>query len=124
MIDVSKFVCILDFMGRSTSDRPLSLRSRTLGNVMPPTGPKLDDLREESICGDDVECFSARRCKIGGRLGDCGISSVDLSKSALFVLRLNWLGLRFIDNIGGLINDGEDGSSDGTAEDVVDAKGG
>jgi hypothetical protein len=80
---------MLDFMGRSISESPFSLRSRTLGNDMPPGGPKLADFSVESMCGDEVECFKARRCRIGGMLGDLGTSSVVLSKSELFVFRLN-----------------------------------
>lgn len=52
--------------GRRNVDRPLSFRSSTVGIVIPPTGPKVADLRPESMWGDEVECFSARRWRIGG----------------------------------------------------------
>jgi hypothetical protein len=87
---------------------------------MPPGGPKLADFRVESICGDEVECFSARRWRIGCMLGDLGTSKVVFSKSELFVFKLNWLGFRFIAGIWGLIKDGELGSIGGAAAAVED----
>lgn len=101
--------------GRKNSERPDSLRSRTVGMVMPPAGPKVADLRVESMCGDEVECLSARLCRIGGieRVGDEGTSSTVtglLCRSCELVFRLSWLGLRFIAGIVGLMKTGDDGS--------------
>ena len=82
--------CMPDLLGRRTSERPDSLRSRTLGKVIPPGGPKVDDLRPESMCGDEVECLRARRCSMGGIPGEGGTSKVVLlTKSVVLVLRLN-----------------------------------
>jgi hypothetical protein len=90
---------------------------------MPPGGPKLADLSVESICGEEVECFSARRWRMGGMLGDFGTSKVDaLSRSELFVFRLSWLGFRLIAGIWGLINDGELGSIAGAGATAEDEK--
>lgn len=97
--------------GRKKDDRPVSFRSSTVGIVIPPAGPKVADRRPESICGVDVECFRARRCKMGATVGEFGTSrGVRVMRSEELVLRLSWLGLRFIGAILGLMNDGEAGS--------------
>lgn len=72
------------FDGRRNSERPDSFRSSTVGMVMPPAGPNVDDFSPWSICGEDVECFKARLWSIGGiaRVGDAGISiRVGLTRS-------------------------------------------
>jgi hypothetical protein len=62
--------------------------------------------------GDEVECFRARRCNIGGIDGDVGISRVVrlMMRSDVLVLRLSWLGFLFMAGILGLINEGDEGS--------------
>lgn len=63
------------------------------------------------MCGDEVECLSARRCRMGGIAGDGGTSRfVRVMRSEVLVLRLSWLGFRFMAGILGLINDGDEGS--------------
>lgn len=63
------------------------------------------------MCGDEVECFSARLCSIGGSPGDCGTSRVVfIIRSEELVLRLSWLGFLFMAGIIGLMNDGDEGS--------------
>jgi hypothetical protein len=63
------------------------------------------------MCGEDVECFNARRWRIGANTGDVGTSRVVfVIKSFELVFKLSWLGFRFIAGILGLIKDGEDGS--------------
>lgn len=47
--------------GRKNVDSPVSFRSKTVGIDMPPGGPNVADFRPESMCGDEVECFNARR---------------------------------------------------------------
>lgn len=77
-------------VGRRISDSPDSFRSRTVGIVIPLAGPKVADLRPDSIWGEEVECLRARRCRMGGTDGDDGTSSVPpLTKSEEFVLRLS-----------------------------------
>lgn len=112
MMAASKVKFMLDFMGRKNSDSPDSLRSRTLGKVIPPGGPKVDVFKEDDwIEGDDVECLRARRWRIGGMPGDAGTSSdVLLIKSEALVLRLRRLGFLFMAGIAGLIKEGEQGS--------------
>jgi hypothetical protein len=88
-----------------------------LGKVIPPAGPKVDDFIPESMWGVDVECLSARRCRIGGRAGELGTSRVFLiMRSDVFVLRLRLLGLRFMPGIFGLMKDGEVGSDTSEVE--------
>lgn len=98
--------------GRRKDERPDSFRSSTVGIVMPPTGPNVADLRPDSICGVDVECFSARRWRMGAAtVGELGTSSVvRVIRFEEFVLRLSWLGLRFMGAIVGLMKAGEQGS--------------
>jgi hypothetical protein len=48
-----------------------------LGKVMPPGGPKLADLRPKDMCGEEEECFRARRWSMG-MAGEGGTSSVVL----------------------------------------------
>jgi hypothetical protein len=82
-----------------------------VGIVIPPTGPRPADFRLDSMCGDDVECLSARLCSIGGRPGESGISRVVfVMRSLELVLRLSWLGFRFMAGIVGRMNDGDEGS--------------
>lgn len=71
-----------------------------------------------------MECFRARRCRIGGIEGELGISRVvaRVAKSDVFVLRLSWLGFRFIAGIAGLMNEGEVGSD--TMDVVSEPEGG
>ena len=82
---------MVNFVGRRTSDNPFSLRSRTLGKVMPPEGPKVEDLSPVSICGVEAECFRALLWRMGGIAGEGGISSVVLrmAKSEVLVRRLS-----------------------------------
>ena len=103
------------FEGRKNSDRPDSFRSSTVGIVMPPGGPKVADFKEDSMCGDDVECFSARRCRIGAcnmgaTDGELGTSMLRVTKPVVLVLRLSWLGFLFIPGMTGLMNEGDAGS--------------
>lgn len=105
--------------GRKKEERPDSFLSSTVGIVIPPGGPNVADCIPDSICGDDVECFRERRCRIGGSAGELGTSSVVREmKSVVFVLRLSWLGLRFMEGIMGLMKQGEAGSdsTDGESE--------
>lgn len=92
---------------------------------MPPAGPKVADFNDESICGDDVECFSDLRCRIGGRAGELGTSSIvgRILRPVESVFRLSWLGFLFIPGIFGLMNEGDEGSET-KVEDKVPAKGG
>src|SRR6266566_561719 len=95
--------------GRRNSDKPDSLRSSTVGMDMPPAGPNVADFNDDSMCGEDVECFKALLWSIGGNAGDCGASSVvALTRSVGLVFRLNWLGFRFMAGIVGLIKEGEE----------------
>lgn len=112
MIAASNVKFMLDFMGRKNSDNPDSLRSNTLGKAIPPAGPNVDVFKEEDWKdGDEVECLSARRCRIGGMPGDAGTSNeVCLIKSEALVLRLRRLGFLFMAGIAGLMKDGEQGS--------------
>lgn len=99
------------FEGRRTSDSPDSFLSNILGSLIPPTGPNAADFILENIWGEEVECFKARRCKIGGIPGEGGTSMAGLCKSWLLVFRLSILGLRFMAGIWGLIKaDGDEGS--------------
>lgn len=111
--------------GLRNDDRPDSLRSKTVGKVMPPFGPNVADLSEVSMWGDDVECFRARLCASAGTEGLCGTSMVGRpARSFEFVFKLKLLGFLFMAGIFGLINDGEDGS-DGCDEEAAEAaKGG
>jgi hypothetical protein len=107
----SKVGFTLVFIGRNTSDRPDSFRSSMFGRVIPPGGPKVADLMVESMCGVEVECLSARRCRIGGIPGDGGTSAMGLvARSDVLVLRLSMLGFRFMAGILGLMKEGEEGS--------------
>jgi len=113
------------FVGRNTFDKPDSFRSRTWGNVIPPGGPKVDDFMAANMCGDEFECFSARRWRIGAAAGDAGTSMDDfLVRSEAFVFRLNWLGFRFMAGMVGLMNNGDDGSVTTYFEVVVTDNGG
>lgn len=108
--------------GRSTSERPDSLRSSILGRVIPPAGPKVHDLRAASICGVEVECLRVRRCIMGGIAGDGGTGgSVEFRRppirSDVLVLRLSRLGLRFMEGMTGLIKEGEVGSDGNVGSD-------
>ena len=104
--------------GRKNVDNPLSFRSKTVGIFIPPGGPNVADLRPESMCGDEVECFNARRWSIGGiesvgTDGDRGISMVVRAASSVdLVLRLRRLGFLFMPGMTGLMkdNEGEEGS--------------
>lgn len=112
--------------GRRNDDRPDSLRSKTVGNPIPPLGPNVADFKEVSMCGDEVECFKALLCASAGSEGLCGGSKLGRrpASSLEFVLRLRLLGFRFIAGIFGLMKDGEDGS-DACADDEAEAaKGG
>src|SRR5690348_2295685 len=83
--------------GRKKDESPDSFRSSTVGIVIPPAGPKVADRRPDSMCGVDVECFRARRCRMGATVGELGTSRVvRVMRSEEFVLRLSWLGLRFM----------------------------
>jgi hypothetical protein len=65
----------------------------------------------ENMWGDELECLSARRCRIGGIAGDAGTSSeLFLTKSKAPVFKLSWLGFRFMPGILGLMNEGDGGS--------------
>lgn len=112
VIDESNVAFMLVFIGRKTSDKPDSLRSSILGSVIPPGGPKVDDLMLESMWGEERECLSARRCSIGGIAGDGGTSRATglVIRSDEFVFKLSWLGLRFIAGILGLMKTGDAGS--------------
>lgn len=69
------------------------------------------------MCGDEVECLRARRCRIGGTEGELGTSNVVRAiRSEVLVLRLSWLGLRFMVGIFGLMKEGEDGSDTSVEE--------
>lgn len=111
--------------GLRNDDSPDSLRSKTVGNVIPPLGPNVADLSEDNMCGEDVECFRARLCARAGTEGLCGTSMVVRpARSLEFVFRLRLLGFLFMAGIFGLIKDGEDGS-DGCVEEADEAaKGG
>lgn len=98
-------------VGLRNADRPDSLRSKTVGKPMPPSGPKVDDLSELSMCGDDIECFRALLCASAGTEGLCGISRVVRpARSLVFVFKLSWLGFLFMAGILGFMKDGEEGS--------------
>lgn len=117
-----------NLLGRNTSDNPDVPRSSTGGNVIPPDGPKVADFNPfnpESMWGEDVECFSDLRWRIGGRIGEPGTSKVvgRILRPVESVLRLSWLGLRFIAGIFGLIKSGDEGSET-SCEDNELAKGG
>src|SRR4051812_5975134 len=94
--------------GRKNVDSPVSFRSKTVGIVMPPGGANVADLRFVSMCGEEVECFNARRWRIGGMEsvgtdGDRGISMVlRAACSGCLVLRLRRLGFLFMAGITGL----------------------
>jgi hypothetical protein len=65
--------------------------------------------------GDEVECFSARRCsigacRIGATDGELGTSILRVARFVVSVFRLSWLGFLFIPGMTGLINDGDVGS--------------
>lgn len=78
--------------GRRKEDNPVSFLSSTVGIVMPPAGPNVADFKPESICGDEVECFRARRCRMGPTEtdGELGTSSVVRAmRSEVLVLRLS-----------------------------------
>jgi hypothetical protein len=66
------------------------------------------------MCGDEVECLRARLCRIGGSVGTAGelgtSSVVRIIRSDELVLRLSWLGFRFMAGILGLMKDGDEGS--------------
>lgn len=111
--------------GLRNVERPDSLRSKTVGKVMPPFGPNVADLSEVNMWGEDVECFKARLCASAGIEGLCGTSIVGRpAKSFEFVFKLKLLGFLFMAGIFGLINDGE-GGSDGCDKDAAEpAKGG
>lgn len=101
--------------GRKNSESPDSFRSSTVGTVIPPAGPKVADLSEDSMCGDEVECFSARRCRIGACSmeptdGEPGTSILRVAKPIVLVFRVSWLGFLFIPGMTGLIKDGDVGS--------------
>ena len=49
---------------------------------------------------------------------------VVLSRSELFVFKLSWLGLRLIAGIGGLMNEGDEGSIDDNVDELEDDDGG
>jgi hypothetical protein len=84
---------------------------------MPPTGPNVADLKPDSIWGVDAECFRARRCRMGATVGELGTSSVvRVMRSEEFVLRLSWLGLRFMGAMVGLMKEGEEGSDNNDEE--------
>lgn len=109
--------------GRKNSESPDSFRSITVGIVIPPAGPKVADLRLDSIWGDEVECLSARCSIIGATVGEVGTSRVArVTRSDEFVFRLSWLGFLFMAGILGLMNEGEDGSE--TRELDIELKGG
>lgn len=111
-------------IGLRNDDRPDSLRSNTVGKPIPPAGPNVADFREVSMCGDDVECFSALLCASAGTEGLWGTSSVVRpANSFVFVFKLNWLGFLFIAGILGLINEGDDGS-DTSVEELGEAANG
>lgn len=112
-------------VGLRNDDRPDSLRSKTVGKPIPPAGPKVADFSEVSICGDDVECFSALLCASAGTDGLWGTSSVVRPASSLvLVFKLSWLGFLFMAGILGLINEGDDGSDTSVEEVVEPANGG
>lgn len=70
-----------------------------------------------------MECFNARRWRIGGTEGEGGTSNVvRFIKSEVFVLRLSKLGFRFMPGIVGLMKDGEEGSE--TREEARELKDG
>lgn len=106
-------------------ERPDSLRSKTVGNVIPPPGPNVADFRPLNMCGEEVECFKALRCaSLGNIEGLWGTSRVGRpAKSLEFVFKLRLLGFLFIAGIFGFINDGEDGS-DTSVEEEGDATNG
>lgn len=62
------------------------------------------------IWGVEVECFSALRSRVEPRPGDAGTSRDGRRRSAQFVLRLSWLGFRFMAGILGLMKEGVHGS--------------
>jgi hypothetical protein len=117
---VSKPVGAFGFCGRRKDESPDSLRSSTGGMVIPPAGPNVADLSEDNMWGEEVECFRARLCNMGGKEGDWGTSSVvdALIRSEVLVFRLSWLGLRFMAGMAGLMNTGDEGSdtSDGDCD--------
>lgn len=109
--------------GLKNSESPDSLRSKTVGIVIPPAGPNVADFKPESMWGVEVECFSARRWRMGGTEGEGGTSNVErFIRSEVFVLRLSRLGFRFMPGIVGLMKDGEAGSE--TREEASELKGG
>lgn len=72
-----------------------------------------------------MECFKARRCRIGGIEGDWGISRVvALAKSEVLVLRLSWLGFLFMAGIFGLMKEGDEGSETSEEDNELLTKGG
>lgn len=89
VIEMWKLVCMFDFMGWSILDSLFLLCFRILGKDMLFGGLKFVDFRVESICGDEVECFSVCCWRIGGMLGDLGIFKVVFSKFELFVFKFN-----------------------------------
>lgn len=113
------------FAGLRKDERPDSLRSKTVGKVMPPFGPNVADFSEVNMWGEDVECFKARLWASAGIEGLCGTSMVGRpARSLEFVFRLRLLGFLFMAGIFGLMNDGEEGS-DGCDEEAAEAaKGG
>jgi len=57
---------------------------------------------------------------MGATVGELGTSSVvRVMRSEEFVLRLSWLGLRFMGAIIGLMKEGEAGSDNNEEEEVV-----
>lgn len=75
--------------------------------VIPPLGPKLG---VDSIWGDEIECFNPLLCSIVGIPGDPGGSRFREMPLAAPVFRLSRLGFRLPVSVGGLMNDGDDGS--------------
>jgi hypothetical protein len=78
-------------------------------NVMPPLGPKLG---VDNICGVEIECFKLLLCSIVGIPGDPNGSRAKEELLAAPVFKLSRLGFRLPFNVGGFINDGEEGSED------------
>lgn len=112
MVESQSLLMLPSFVGRNTSDNPEVPRSKTVGNVIPPAGPNVDDFMVESIWGDESECLRDRRCKIGGRPGEFGASATIGRRLRHWesVLRLSRLGFFLGPGILGLIKHGEEGS--------------
>jgi hypothetical protein len=97
----------IDRLDSFNLEAPRDLGRDLSPSVMPPAGPKPG---VDNICGDDIECFRPLLWSIVGTPGDPMGSTFKDNLLAAPVLRLSRLGFFRPVNVGGFINDGDEGS--------------